>query len=257
MELPSREPWSPERAEELLSSLETVESVRLVLGRSGRLDEIHVLATDELSAKQIVRNVETALLTHFRRSVDHRKISVAQIQLSREAGKPAAAPQPTTAPLQNATPAPDLVPLPNRARTIGTERMLLVSHRVVSQPWQGLTATVVLEWRGKRFEGAAHGADVAHARLETVSRAALKAVEAAARSDLDSRGKERVWLDFEGVAVVDDGQLPVALVSVNAVSNGTAKTLTGAVGVGDDESRAAVFATLQATDRWVRGHLEH
>src|SRR5687768_4890687 len=47
--------------EQLLSGLAGVISARVVSNANGRLDEIHVLASDRLHPKQIVRNVESAL----------------------------------------------------------------------------------------------------------------------------------------------------------------------------------------------------
>ena len=43
----------------------------------GEVSEIHVLAQAGLSPKQVVRNVESALLAHLGVKIDHRKISVA------------------------------------------------------------------------------------------------------------------------------------------------------------------------------------
>src|SRR6478735_1127042 len=55
-----------ERAEELLQTLPGVLNVRIVSGQTG-----------EVSPKQTVRNVESALLAHLGMRVSHKKISVA------------------------------------------------------------------------------------------------------------------------------------------------------------------------------------
>ena len=65
------------RAEELLSTLPGIIAARIIAGDSGAVDEIHVLTTADLSPKQTVRNVESALIAHLGMRVDHRKISVA------------------------------------------------------------------------------------------------------------------------------------------------------------------------------------
>ena len=44
----------------------------------GKISEIHVLTTGEIQPKQVVRNVESALMAQLDLKVDHRKISVAQ-----------------------------------------------------------------------------------------------------------------------------------------------------------------------------------
>src|SRR3954468_18961771 len=66
-----------QRAEELLTTLPGVISARIVAGPGGEVDEIHLLTTNELSPKQTVRNVESALLAHLGMRVSHKKISVA------------------------------------------------------------------------------------------------------------------------------------------------------------------------------------
>src|SRR6266576_2426104 len=66
-----------ERAEELLQTLPGVLNVRIVSGDSGEVSEVHVLTTTEVSPKQTVRNVESALLAHLGMRVSHKKISVA------------------------------------------------------------------------------------------------------------------------------------------------------------------------------------
>ena len=66
-----------ERAEELLQTLPGVLNVRIVSGQTGEVSEVHILTTTEVSPKQTVRNVESALLAHLGMRVSHKKISVA------------------------------------------------------------------------------------------------------------------------------------------------------------------------------------
>ena len=65
------------RAEELILTLPGVISARIIAGDSGAIDQIHVLTTSELTPKQMVRNIESALIAHLAMRIDHRKISVA------------------------------------------------------------------------------------------------------------------------------------------------------------------------------------
>src|SRR5436190_6084215 len=66
-----------ERAEELLQTLPGVLNVRIVSGSTGEVSEVHILTTTEVSPKQTVRNVESALMAHLGMRVSHKKISVA------------------------------------------------------------------------------------------------------------------------------------------------------------------------------------
>src|SRR5450759_5348539 len=65
------------RAEELILTLPGVVSAKIMESESGSVDQIHVLTTAELTPKQVVRNIESALMAHLAMRVDHRKISVA------------------------------------------------------------------------------------------------------------------------------------------------------------------------------------
>ena len=78
--------WSIERAEELLRTLTGVVSVRVVASPDGEVEEIHVLTTEEVGPKQTVRNVESALLAHLDKVIDHRTISVAQTTAGEQGG---------------------------------------------------------------------------------------------------------------------------------------------------------------------------
>ena len=72
------DPWGVRRAENLLTSLEGILSARVVTTPLGEVSEVHVLASSGLSPKQIVRNIESALLAQLGLKIDHRKISIAQ-----------------------------------------------------------------------------------------------------------------------------------------------------------------------------------
>ena len=94
-----------QRAEELLATLPGIISARIVASGTGAVDEIHILTTDEVTPKQTVRNVESALIAHLGMRVSHKKISVATSNEGRsQPGSPAApaaansyTPQPTPA----------------------------------------------------------------------------------------------------------------------------------------------------------------
>ncbi len=72
------DPWGIRRAEVLLTSLKGVLSARVVATATGEITEVHILTEAGLTPKQVVRNVESALLAQLGMKLDHRKISVAQ-----------------------------------------------------------------------------------------------------------------------------------------------------------------------------------
>lgn len=73
------DPKLREAMEQAISRLRDVLSCRVMMDDGGTITEIHVLATCDRSAKQIVRDVETVLSAQLHVTVDHRCISVAQI----------------------------------------------------------------------------------------------------------------------------------------------------------------------------------
>src|SRR5687767_11603597 len=64
-------------AEDLIGTLPGVVAVRIVADERGHVGEVHVLTTPELSPKNTVRNIESALMAQLGMKVDHRKVSVA------------------------------------------------------------------------------------------------------------------------------------------------------------------------------------
>lgn len=70
---------SVEDMESLICQLPTVMKCVVAVNDWGAVEEIHVLTNLERTPKQIVRDVESALLAGFGFKVDHKRISVAQI----------------------------------------------------------------------------------------------------------------------------------------------------------------------------------
>lgn len=141
---PSGEGWAVERAEELLRSLTGVVSVRIVTSLAGEVEEIHLLTTEQIGAKQTVRNVESALLAHFDMVVDHRRISVAQTneQAAKANGH-------------------------NRFSGKAKEgRILFLGHLAEPERTHRVRYQVQVEWDGKRYTGDASGADLPRNRLK-------------------------------------------------------------------------------------------
>lgn len=65
--------------EDLIRQLPAVEGCAVAINDWGSIEEIHVLTTAARGPKQIVRDVESALLARWGLRVDHKRISVAQL----------------------------------------------------------------------------------------------------------------------------------------------------------------------------------
>ena len=230
MDAQPRPEWSIEEAESLLNSLRGVVSARVVARPGGMIEEIHLLTEGDVSAKQSVRNVESALLAHFGLKIDHRKVSVAQ-KGDEEA---------------------TLKALHQLGGQGPERRFLFVTHRVETERGHRARISVTVEWGDKEYEGRAVGADLPRARLETTAAATLAAIENAIVALL---GESEVALSVDGVKTVEafDGQF--VLVAIHAIHGRSITALAGAAAVEDTADRAVILGTLQAADRWVRGRI--
>src|SRR5207249_6671615 len=72
------DPWGIKRLENLITGLTGVLSARVVATPLGEVSEVHVLTKSDIQPKQVVRNIESALMAQLGFKIDHRKISVAQ-----------------------------------------------------------------------------------------------------------------------------------------------------------------------------------
>ena len=246
MTAPRKDParWSIPDAERLIRSLPGVVEARIVAAPGGDVEEVHVSTSLEVRPKQTVRNVESALLAHYDLRVDHRTISVSQLDIAKLDAAPIV--QPITPVRILPEPAPE---------PVGSKRLLYYGHRVETERSNQVKHTVELEFNGERYVGEATATDLPRPKLEAVAAATLQAVEKAIAANL-AEGKRAVTLSIDGVRAVDAFDRKFVLVAVHAASGRNMARLAGTTVSDESTGRAAILATLQATDRWVRGHID-
>lgn len=217
------DPWGLRRVERLLTTLDGVTSVKIVADGSGGIDEVHVLAGSDLGPKQIVRNIESALLAEFGLQIDHRKISVARVT----------GPDIPVAGEPEPEPAPEPEP----------ERFALDSFQIERKAGKHAISRVSITYGDKKYTGVADGPDLAKSRLETAAVALLNALEEALEG--------RLSLNLEGVSKVDavGRSMVVALVYVSAGRKSV--SLAGVAKINDSPEEAAIEACMHATNRWI------
>lgn len=204
----------------------------------GVVRDVHVLATTDLSPKQIVRNVESALLARFGIRLDHRAISVAQSATARVA-EAAKSPAPAPSAAANAAPAVAVIsPAPAPGRGIYFEDVEVRRSRSA-----GLACTVTLRAGTDRYTGEASGVETARARGELAATAAVRAL-----APLLSDG---VTLAFESCMLVAAADREFAFVVVSGRSGRETTILSGSCEVRDGVETAAALAVLDATERWM------
>lgn len=231
------------RAEELLSTLPGVIAARIIASDSGAVDEIHVLTTAEITPKQTVRNIESALIAHLGMRVDHRKISVATSLDPRrpKEGKGEAAPAAAAA---TAAAEATQAPAPAVRRETSVRRPFYFEDVEVRRSRAtGITCRVTLSKGEKSFIGEAEGMENERSRIELAARAALRAI---------AEGEPGVrTMDLGGAKLIEAFDREFVFVGVTAQQSRSSVLLTGSCEVKDSPETASVLAVLDATNRWL------
>ena len=218
-----------QRAEELIASLQDVVSVRITATDSGSVDAIHVLVTGDTPAKQVVRNIESALMAQLGLRVDHRKISVAATS-------------------KRATPMAATVAVPPAVEELAPARasrpVYFEDVEVRGSRARGVTCRVTLRIGTEQFAGEAEeGLQSDRSRVDVAGRATLVALGMAQPlSGLFS---------LEGVRVITAFDREFVFAAVMARQGREQVMLTGSCEVRESSETAAVLAVLDATNRWM------
>lgn len=216
------DPWGVRRAENLLTSLEGILSARVITTPLGDVSEIHVLAQAGLVPKQLVRNIESALLAQLGLKVDHRKISIAQTAEVR--------------------PIETLEKAAVRERALQRAVLFEDCQAVTAGRAQRLAVTVSLSFGGRLESATEEAADTPAGRVEAAGRAAVTVLD---------RLLQKHSVALEGVRVVQALDRTVVFAVVRGLGGRESLVLTGTAEVRESPERAAVFAVLDATNRWV------
>ena len=215
------DPWGVRRAENLLTSLEGILSARVVTTPLGEVSEVHILAQAGLQPKQLVRNIESALLAQLGLKVDHRKISIAQTAevrpieaLERESVRDKV--------LQRTVLFENLAVAPGRR-----------PHRI--------SITVTLSYRGQTESAEEESSDTPRSRVEAAAKAAVTVLD---------RLLAESSIALEGAKIVEGFDREFAFVAVQGLGGREMTLMTGTSEIKESGERAAVFAVLDATNRW-------
>jgi len=215
------DPWGVKRAENLISSLTGVLSARVVVTPLGEVSEIHVLTMADTQPKQVVRNIESALMAQLGLKIDHRKISVAQTadvrpieQLQEEAVKTRA-----------------------KRRVVMFQGLEV---RPGSRP-QRVLVRVKLSFEGKDAEAEEQGTDTMRNRVEAAARATALCLDELLPDNS---------IALEGAQIIEAFDRKFVFVAVHGLGGREAQLLTGTCEIRESGERSAVLAVLDATNRW-------
>ncbi len=211
--------------EDELCRLSGVHAVRVVGDRSGRPIEVHVLADPSKPAKQTVRDVRAVAQTVFGIELDHRIVSVAQLNTND----------------QNTPVGIELPRAESRAR-VGSINIEAVGLRA--------QVRVVLVENDRELTGYAEGSVASAARPQLVAAAALDAVRQG------EPAAEAIHIASAEISRI--GSTRVAIVTVVYVDPPAELVVSGSAVVRRDRDDAVARALLDATNRRLaraeRGH---
>ncbi len=245
------------RAEELLSTLPGVMAARIIAGSTGAVEEIHVVTSSDVTAKQTVRNIESALIAQLGMRVDHRKISVATTMDGRRASASPRPAGPVVVPDDaSAVPGSTEVVSPVESEGVaagaagvgvgessGGRAYIFEDVEVSRSRRKGLSCRVTLTKDGESFTGEAEGSESERTRVELAARAALRAI---------GLGEPSMRLiDLSGARVVEAFDREFVFVGVMMPQARSSVLLTGSCEVKDSAETASVLAVLDATNRWL------
>jgi hypothetical protein len=243
-----------QRAEELLATLPGVMSARIVASASGTVEEIHILTTTDVTPKQTVRNVESALIAHLGMHVSHKKISVATSDDGQRAPRGGntsftrATPGSGSVPPLSAAPGGAAAPEPSAtvaaaAAAFVRRRLYFEDVEVRRSRARGIACSVTLRKGDQTFVGEAEGLENERLRIELAARAALAAIRQA-------EGEDRV-VGFEGCKVIEAFEREFVFAGVIVRAGRETSVITGSAEIRESAETSSVLAVLDATNRWL------
>jgi len=202
--------------EDEVCRLSGVHAVRIVGDRVGRPVEVHVLADPSKPAKQVVRDVRAVAQTVFGIEIDHRIVSVAQLNTND----------------QN-TPVGIELPRSEARARVGAINIEAVGYRA--------QVRVVLVDHDRELTGYAEGSVASAARPQLVAAAALDAVRQG------EPAAEAIHITNAEISRIGNNR--VAIVTVVYVDPPTELVVSGSAVVRRDRDDAVARALLDATNR--------
>lgn len=215
------DPWGTKRAENLITSLTGVLSARVVVTPHGEVSEIHVLTASDAQPKQMVRNIESALMAQLGLKIDHRKISIAQ-----------------TADVK------PIEALQQEAISTRAKKRVVVFQGLEVRPGQRshrVLIRVKLSFEDREAEAEEQGTDTMRNRVEAAARAASSCLEELLPDNS---------VALEGAQIVEAFDRKFVLVAVHGLGGREAQLLAGTCEIRESPERSAVLAVLDATNRW-------
>lgn len=199
--------------DKLMSSLNGVLAARTVLNDQDEIIEIHILSDLTKSPKQLVRDIQSAIMAAFGLEIDYRLISVAQVNSNM------------------------VVP------AISAESRLLIRKITISLDSNNLETTVILGQGEKSYEGSSRGPLTGRNRIYSAVNACLAALK-----NYLGQSFNITLLDLQRSVIASNDCFIVALSFVEPFSE---SVLYGIAPISSPETevQSVVMAVLSALNR--------
>ena len=174
-----------------------------------------------MQPKQVVRNIESALMAQLGLKIDHRKISVAQTADVR--------------PIEQ---------LQEEAVKTRAKRRVVMFQGLEVRPGprpQRVVVRVKLSFEGKDAEAEEQGTDTMRNRVEAAARATALCLDELLPDNS---------IALEGAQIIEAFDRKFVFVAVHGLGGREAQLLTGTCEIRESGERSAVLAVLDATNRW-------
>ncbi len=199
--------------DKLMSSLSGVMAARTVLGDDDEIVEIHILSDLTKAPKQLVRDIQSAIMAAFGIDVDYKMISVAQVNS-------------------------DMV-----VPSLATEPRLTIRKIMISLDATNLETTVVLGHGDKTFEGSCKGPLTGRNRIMSAANACLNALK-----NFLGPAYNLTMLDLQRNSVAGNDCYVIALSYVEPFGEAVLYGISP-INSAEAEVQAAVMAVLSAVNR--------
>jgi hypothetical protein len=222
----------PAALEAAIRRIQGIQAARVVAGPGGRVAEVHVLAGRERGAKQLVRDVQSVILTNFGVDIDYRTVSVVQLDEVSTAQAPLVTqPQPPTAEPVEPREQPPITPAgaSNRAAIL---RLQTETSAFTTE------VKVAVAVEGTERSGAARGPSTSGLRI--VAGATVDAV-----GDLLKASA----VEVHSAELITVGIVQMAVVVLRLATSRGEQLLTGSAIVRKDANDSVARATLDALNR--------
>ncbi|UCH83355.1 MAG: hypothetical protein JSW50_12970 [Candidatus Latescibacterota bacterium] len=213
-----------------MSRIQGVSSCRISTDETGKITEIHVVATSQKAPKFVARDVESCLKAMAGIQVDHRKIGV--VVFDSDEDEQPQEPVTTEVPAEEEVMEFPVEEFPSRFEFRSVN--LFISQNSVQ-------AEVELARDGIEVFGGAKNTNMSLSPMWTVGEATLKAVGELLEEELN--------LCLAEVREIPLGELTAILVRVDILRNRERKRLAGCSLFSGNTNQTVVFATLDAVNR--------